>query len=104
MTTMTEPTGTEPPFQEDPAIPSSRSGTHESVSSQGHRHAACPKLAPREKEVLGYLAAGFTCRQTALHMQISPRTVETYLDRIRTKCRLATRAEMIQFAIRHGLA
>ncbi|MYT33750.1 MULTISPECIES: LuxR C-terminal-related transcriptional regulator [unclassified Streptomyces] len=45
-----------------------------------------PKLAPREAELLAYLAIGFTHAQAARRMGVAVGTVETYVRRIRTKC------------------
>jgi DNA-binding CsgD family transcriptional regulator len=61
-------------------------------------------LAPREREVLCYIAAGCTYGQVARRMRISARTVETYLNRIRTKHHLVTKAEIVLLARQLGLA
>ena len=42
-------------------------------------------FSPREIESLYYLCQGKTAKQTAQLMSISPRTVETYLDTLRSK-------------------
>jgi DNA-binding CsgD family transcriptional regulator len=60
-------------------------------------------LAPREREVLVYLAQGFTSAQTARRMGISSTTVTTYIGRLYEKLQAPTRAHLIRFAVEHGL-
>jgi len=42
-------------------------------------------LSLREAQCLCYLSMGYTSKETAREMKISPRTVETYLEKIRQK-------------------
>jgi DNA-binding CsgD family transcriptional regulator len=60
-------------------------------------------LSPREREVLAHIAAGYTHLQTSRRLSISPSSVETYLQRIRCKLNVPTRAHLIRAAIRMGL-
>lgn len=59
-------------------------------------------LAPREKEVLAYIAQGFTQAQAARQMNVSPATVDTYLKRIRTKLGPGNKADLTRKAIELG--
>jgi two-component system response regulator NreC len=62
-------------------------------------------LRPREREILRLIALGFTSREIATKLRLSRRTIETHRSRIHSKLGLATRAELVRFAIdRHLLA
>jgi DNA-binding CsgD family transcriptional regulator len=53
-------------------------------------------LTPREKECLEYTVKGFTAKQIAKKLLISPRTVEEYLNQLKLKLNVGTKQEMIQ--------
>ncbi len=57
----------------------------------------------REVEVLRLIALGHTSVEIARKLQLSPRTVESHRARIHQKLGLATRAELVRFALRRGL-
>lgn len=61
------------------------------------------ELTPREKEVLMLLAYGHTNAEIAQRLFISERTVESHRNHLMTKLELHTRAELVHFAIDHGL-
>ncbi|MFD3492688.1 response regulator transcription factor [Streptomyces sp. NPDC058690] len=60
-------------------------------------------LSPRERQVLAHIAAGYTHLQTSRRLSISQSSVETYLQRIRSKLDAPTRAHLIRAAVRLGL-
>lgn len=60
-------------------------------------------LTPREQEVCALLATGHTNVEISQKLAISERTVETHRAHIMTKLDLASRAELVRFAIDHGL-
>jgi two-component system response regulator NreC len=60
-------------------------------------------LSEREREVLRLLALGHTNQEIAKMLYLSVRTVETHRAHIMQKLRLTTRAELVRFAIDHGL-
>ena len=60
-------------------------------------------LSPREHEVLRMLALGHTNQEISKTLFISVRTAETHRARIMQKLRLQTRAELVRYAIEHGL-
>jgi len=60
-------------------------------------------LTQREVDVLRDLAQGYTNAQTASHLNLTLRTIETYRARIYRKLHLHNRAEVVQYAIAHGL-
>lgn len=61
-------------------------------------------LSVREREVLRLIAAGQSNAEVAQVLFISPRTVSTHAAHILNKLGLTTRAELIVFAHRQGLA
>lgn len=61
-------------------------------------------LSEREFEALRLLGAGMTARAAAEKMQISPKTVSTYRDRIREKLKLSNNAEIVKYAVERGLS
>lgn len=60
-------------------------------------------LSPRELEVLQLIALGYPYRQIAAKLFLSVKTVETYRARIMSKLNLQGRAELVDYALRHGL-
>lgn len=60
-------------------------------------------LSDREVEVLSLLAHGYTNPEIAEKLVVSVRTVESHRSHILTKLRLSTRAELVQYALDHGL-
>lgn len=61
-------------------------------------------LSAREVEVLRLLCAGDSDQQIAASLFISIKTVQSHLDRIRDKTGCRRRAELLRYAIDHGLA
>ena len=61
------------------------------------------ELSPREREVLQLLAEGKSMKEVAAVLDISPRTVEFHKYRIMELLGVKTTAELVQYAIRHGL-
>jgi DNA-binding NarL/FixJ family response regulator len=61
------------------------------------------RLSDREREVLRLVAAGHTAREIAEQLSLSPKSVETYRARIMEKLELATRADLVRYALRRGL-
>ncbi len=62
------------------------------------------KLTPRQKEVLQLLAEGHSAKKIAGILYISHRTVEFHKYTMMEKLNLKTNAELIQYAIKHGIA
>ena len=60
-------------------------------------------LSTREREVLQLLAEGKSMKQVAAVLAISPRTVEFHKYRIMDLLGVTTGAELVQYAIKHGL-
>lgn len=60
-------------------------------------------LSNREHEVLRLLASGKTVSQIADQLALSVKTISTYRTRILEKLKLQTTAELMHYAISHGL-
>jgi DNA-binding NarL/FixJ family response regulator len=60
-------------------------------------------LSPRETEVLRLTALGFTGAEIAQQLELSRRTVESHRATIHRKLGLATRAELVDYALRRRL-
>lgn len=60
-------------------------------------------LSPREREVLQLLAEGKSMKEVAAVLDISPRTVEFHKYRLMQVLGVRTGAELVQYAIKHGL-
>jgi two-component system response regulator NreC len=60
-------------------------------------------LSERETEVLQLIALGHTNTEIAEQLYLSVRTVESHRAHIQQKLRLSTRAELVRYALEHGL-
>jgi DNA-binding NarL/FixJ family response regulator len=60
-------------------------------------------LTRREREVLQLLAEGKSMKEVAAILNLSPRTIEFHKYRIMNLLRAKTGAELVQYAIKHGL-
>jgi DNA-binding NarL/FixJ family response regulator len=61
------------------------------------------RLTPRQREVLQLIAEGRSAKEVASILNISPRTAEFHKYRIMEELNLKTNAELVQFAIKHGI-
>ena len=59
-------------------------------------------LSEREAEVIRLTAQGYTSKEIAQSLNLSPRTLETYKARAMAKLNLGSRAELIRYAVRCG--
>ena len=73
------------------------------ADAQAARGAEEDPLSEREREVLRLLALGHTNQEIAKMLYISVRTAETHRAHIMQKLRLATRAELVRYAIAQRL-
>ncbi len=60
-------------------------------------------LSDREYQVLCMIASGKTVTEIAEELFLSEKTISTYRSRILEKMKMKTNAELIHYAIRHGL-
>lgn len=78
-----------------------------SFSDHPLRPMSAPKgmhLSQREVEVLRAIALGFTTREISKELDLSQKTVQTYRERIYKKLELHTRADLVHYALAHGLS
>ena len=61
------------------------------------------KLTDREQVVLKMVAEGYTAPEIGEHLTISPKTVDTYKQRIGEKLGLTHRTDYVRFALKLGL-
>ena len=73
------------------------------AEAQERAAAEADPLSEREREVLRLLALGHTNQEIAQELFISVRTAESHRAHIMQKLRLATRAELVRYALSHGL-
>jgi DNA-binding NarL/FixJ family response regulator len=66
-------------------------------------HVEVGSLSHREREIAGLVATGRTNRQIAEDLALSSRTVETHVHNILSKLGLSSRAQIVIWAIEHGL-
>jgi DNA-binding NarL/FixJ family response regulator len=67
------------------------------------RSAGGRNLTPRQRDVVRLLAEGRTMKQIAAALGVSPRTVETHKYQALEALGLATTADLIRYALEHGL-
>jgi DNA-binding CsgD family transcriptional regulator len=75
------------------------------ISAEAEERAAAEAdpLSDREREILRLLALGHTNQEIARRLYISVRTAESHRAHIMQKLRLSTRAELVRYALSHGL-
>lgn len=75
----------------------------EAVSHAGPNAKTVLELTARQREVLQLVAEGKSAKEIAHILNISPRTAETHKYKIMDDLGLKSSAELVQYAIRHGL-
>lgn len=73
------------------------------ADAEAQRRAEDDPLSDREREVLRLLALGHTNQEIARQLYISVRTAETHRAHIMQKLRLTSRAELVRYAMAHGV-
>jgi two-component system response regulator NreC len=61
------------------------------------------RLSPREIQVLRLTALGYTSREAADKLHLSPKTVDTYRARVMAKLELDNRIDLVRYAMEKGL-
>ena len=89
----------------DPALKSALDAAEKQDGSKVHdsKRDLLEKLSGREREVLYFVAKGWTNQETANRFGLSVKTVEGYRSRIKRKLGLRGRAELVRFAMSVGL-
>ncbi|HVM97715.1 MAG TPA: response regulator transcription factor [Candidatus Acidoferrales bacterium] len=84
------------------------SGSDELVHP-GAGRSTCPAsvspsvLSPRERQILTMICTGRTNREMASELRLSPNTIETHRKHLIEKLDLHSTAELVRYAIRHGM-
>ncbi|HXG75058.1 MAG TPA: response regulator transcription factor [Gaiellaceae bacterium] len=73
------------------------------AEAEERKRAQADPLSDREREVLQLLALGHTNQEIASKLYISVRTAETHRAHIMQKLGLTSRAELVRYALDHGL-
>ena len=75
----------------------------DSIQSDPDSRDPVASLTPRQREILQLLAEGKTAKEIAAILEISTRTVEFHKYEMMQSARIHTSAELVHFAIKHGL-
>ena len=86
-----------------PAIAKLLVEDRQSGNSTSNRGNSYHQLTNREKEILKLTAEGHTVREIAEKLIISPKTVEGHKTNMLAKLDLHSTAELIKYALRHGI-
>jgi DNA-binding NarL/FixJ family response regulator len=62
-----------------------------------------PELTSRQREVLQLLAEGMSMKEAAGVLNVAPRTVAAHKYQLMQQLNLKTTAELIQYAVKHGI-
>lgn len=60
-------------------------------------------LSPREQECLQWVSRGKSSADIGTILSLSPRTVDSYLEKVCAKFRVRTRIEAVAAAVRQGI-
>lgn len=85
----------------DPLLPGRNVANHHSNSDLLHEAGKHP-LTEREKEILRFVAFGFTSKEVAAHLNSHMKTIETLKSRACCRLGITSRAQIVQFAILQG--
>ncbi|MBW4631468.1 MAG: response regulator transcription factor [Iphinoe sp. HA4291-MV1] len=77
--------------------------THHSELTDIQKSHILFELTPREQEVLELLTYGLSNAEMGQQLHLSPRTIEKYVSSLLRKTETSNRAELVRFAIKHGL-
>lgn len=84
----------------DPSLVDSVIRSH-AAAEQATDH--CAELSERERQVLERMVAGRSVGAIADELQLSPKTVSTHKTRLMHKLEVHSIADLMRFAIRHGI-
>ena len=73
------------------------------IRNGGEGVSAFETLSDREKEILGWIAKGYSNKEIAEMLVISVKTVETHKSHLMDKLGLRSRPELIKLALKKGL-
>jgi two-component system, NarL family, invasion response regulator UvrY len=76
----------------------------DSVADASNAELPHERASQREYEVLCLIGCGKTVKQIAIELGLSPKTVSTHRARLLRKMRFTSSAELIRYAVQHGLS
>ncbi|MBH8572504.1 response regulator transcription factor [Nostocaceae cyanobacterium CENA369] len=85
------------------ATPTKVVDAHQSLFTHFQKSQLLSSLTSREQEVLELLTHGLSNAEMGQRLHLSPRTVEKYVSSLLRKTETSNRAELVRFAIKHGL-
>lgn len=88
----------EKPFEADRLIDAVKD-VRDVMLNSSTRERCMASLSRRERQVLKHIVAGMTAKQTAIVLEISPRTVETYRQHLMEKTGTASLSQLMRFGI-----
>ncbi len=62
------------------------------------------RLQPRQRDILRLLAEGKTAKEIAAHLHLTRKTIEYHKSRIMLQLNVNTSAQLIQYAVKHGIS
>ena len=68
-----------------------------------NQHDTERELTSRQREVLQLLAEGLSMKEVAEMLNLAPRTVAAHKYQLMQQLNLKTTAELIQYAVKHGI-
>ena len=75
----------------------------EVLDGEGRPTSSCPRLTPREREVLQLIAEGRKTKDIAKTLHVSIKTIESHRKQIMDKLDIHSIAQLTKFAVREGL-
>jgi DNA-binding NarL/FixJ family response regulator len=81
----------------------SSEASEEAGSAAKHHTAVALDLTQREQDVLAELVEGLSNGQIGDRLHLSPRTIEKHVSSLLRKTETSNRAELVRFAMDHGL-
>lgn len=75
----------------------------DALSNEPHQSTPVVSLSPREQECLQWVSRGKSSADIGTILTLSPRTVDSYLEKVCFKFRVRTRIEAVAAAVRLGL-
>lgn len=75
----------------------------ETVAEDPEQQQPSVSLSPREQECLQWVCRGKSSSDIGVILSLSPRTVDSYLEKTCSKLRVRTRIEAVASAVRQGL-
>lgn len=68
-----------------------------------HEHSKIVSLTPRRLAVLLLIARGYSVKEASIELQITPKAVDSHLDRLRSGLKIRNRVDLAVFCRREGL-